>query len=282
MKPVSPSGRAGFSIVEGLGYLIVTALLMGALTYGMGSLFSGQAQPTLTYRNQTYALAPTFSQFGGAVDLHAALTQAIDQADNVLLVGGVRSHPTADPNGPSSALDVSFSDTTLAAAAGSDPLSAYSSWDQLQLNVRQLGPYLTTNPDPADFTLLTIQGQQRITSITQQRRHTATINGQALVLYEVTYQAVDWSSGSPVLTPNANSGATPTAQYRLYYSAGEDTWVQPPGAAHYWYRTDPSWDRDQEGPSRLVFADPYALAGSDPLAKITAMSRFVYFLPVLR
>ncbi len=269
-------------MVEGLGYLVVGGLLMGALTYAMGALFGGQAQPTVTSSGAVYSLAPSFPQFQGAINLHAALTQAIDTADHVLLVGGVRSHPTADPNGPSPTLDVSFADTALSAAAGSDPFRAYSSWDQLQLNAAQLGPYLTSNPDPADFSLLTLSGQERITSITQQRRHVATINGQSVVLYEVTFQSVDWSGTLPALVANPQTGTTPTAQYRVYYDATEEHWVQPPGATHYWYRTDANWNRNQEGPSRLIFADPYVLASSDPLAKISAMSRFVYFLPVLR
>ena len=274
--------NAGFSIVEGLGYLVVAGLLMGGLTYAMGALFGGQAQPTVTYGGSVYSLAPSFSDFQNAINLHASLTQSIDTADHVLLVGGVRSHPLSDPNGPSPALDVSFADTSLAAAPGSDPFRAYSSWDQLQLNGAQLGPYLTSNPDPADFSLLTLSGQERITSITQQRRHVATINGQSVVLYEVTYQAVDWSGTLPALVANPQTGTTPTAQYRIYYQASEDTWGQPPGATHYWYRTDTTWNRDQEGPARLIFADPYVLAGSDPLAKISSLSRFVYFLPVLR
>jgi hypothetical protein len=282
MKPVHQAGRAGFSVIEGLGYLLVTGLMMGALTYAMGSLFRNQAHPAVRYQNQVYASAPSFPQFRTAVDLHAALTRSIDQADNVLLIGGVRSHPIADPDGPSPALDLTFHDTALAQAAVADPMHAYSSWDLLQDNARQFAPYLTARNDAADFTLLTLQGQQRITSITQQRRHTATINGEALVLYEVTYQAVDWSSGAGVMTPNADTGSLPTAEYRLYLAAAEDRWARPPGAMHYWYRTDPSWNRDQEGPSRLIFADPYALTGADALAKISALSRFVYFLPVLR
>ena len=280
MKPSSPI--AGFSAIEGLGYFIVSGLLMAALTYAMGELFGSQAQPTITYQGQVYSLAPSFPQFQGAIDLHSALTQSIDTADHVLLVGGVRSHPTADPNGPSPALNVSFADTALSAAAGTDPFQAYSSWDQLQLNAAQLGPYLTSNPDPADFTLLTLTGQDRITSITQQRRMMATVNGESVVLYQVTYQAIDWSGTLPALVANANTGTTPTAQYEVYLDATEEHWVQPLGATHFWYRTDSNWDRDQEGPSRVIFADPNALSSSDPLAEISAMSRFVYFLPVVR
>jgi hypothetical protein len=98
----------------------------------------------------------------------------------------------------------------------------------------------------------------------------------------VTHQTVDWSSGSPVLVNSSLSGANPTFYYRTYYDASEDTWAQPPGATHYWYRTDSAWNRDQEGPTRIVFSDPYVLAGQDPQAQISSVSRFIYFLPQLR
>src|SRR5262249_9685249 len=144
-----------------------------------------------------------------------------------------------------------------------DPFSTASSWDQRAVNYAQFNPLLHDSPDPASFTVLTVQGLSRITSITQQRRYTATIGGQSVCLYEVTYQAVDWSSGSGSLTVNPATGTTPTYSYRFYYPSTEDVWAMPPGASHYWLRTDAVWDRDQEGPTRLVFADPYALAGQD-------------------
>jgi hypothetical protein len=272
----------GFSIVEAIGGLVVSALVMGALTYGMSGLFSQQTHPTVTYNGQTYTQAPSFDDFHQAIDLHAAFSNAVDAADNMIVLGGTRSHPAFDPTGPSSALAESFLDTSLAAAAGSDGFQAFSSWDQRQINSSQFAAYLTTHPDPADFTILTVNGLSLITSITQQRRYTVAINGQNVVLYEVTHQSIDWSSGSPVLTPNAVTGTTPTYAYRFYYGAAEDLWSMPPGVTHYWYRADSTWDRDQEGPARVVFADPYALSGQDSGSAITPVSRFVYFLPQLR
>jgi hypothetical protein len=273
---------AGFSIVEAIGTLVLSALVMGALTFGMGGLFRQQTHPTVTYNNEAFTQAPSFDDFNQAIDLHAAFSNAVDAADNLVVLGGTRSHPAFDPTGPSSALAESFIDTTLAAAANGDGFKAYSSWDQRQINGSQFASYLTLNPDPADFTILTIQGLSQITSITQQRRFTAAINGQNVALYEVTHQTVDWSSGSPVLTPNAATGTTPTYAYRFYYAISEDVWSMPPGATHYWYRADTAWDRDQEGPSRVVFADPYSLAGQDSSSPISPVSRFIYFLPQLR
>lgn len=289
MKPVSSgqgAGRrarlSGFSLVEGLGYLLVFTVVMGALTFGMAGLFSQQATRQVSYNGQTYTQAPSFDDFHAAIDLHAAFSGEVDTADNVVVLGGTRSHPAYDPTGPSSALDESFTEATLSAVVGGDGFQAFSSWDQRQLNEAQFASFLTSNPDPADFTVLTVQGLSRITSITQQRRYAAAINGQPLVLYEVTHQSIDWSSGSPVLVPNADTGTTPTYAYRFYYPAGEDVWAMAPGATHYWYRSDPTWDRDQEGPSRLVFADPWSLAGQDPSSPLNPVSRFIYFLPQLR
>jgi len=296
MKPVSSepdagcrsgsirSPASGFSIVEGIGYLVVFALLMGALAYGMGSLISQQAHPIVTYNGQVYERAPSFNGFQQAIDLHVAFSNAVDAADNVVVLGGSRSHPQFDNTESSSVLSESFGDTALAAMTDidADPFGAFSSYDQKGRNYTQFTPYLSTTQDPADFTILTVQGLSHITSITQQRRYTATISGQDLHLYEVTHQTVDWSSGGPVLTANADTGTPPTFSYRFYYGSAEDVWTMKPGAAHNWYRTDATWDRDQEGPTRVVFADPCSLAGQDPSSPVSALSRFVYFLPQIR
>jgi hypothetical protein len=255
---------------------------MGALTYGMSSLFSQQAHPSVTYQGRTFTAAPSYDDFNQAIGLHTAFSGAVDSADSVIVLGGTRSHPAFDPTGPSSALSESFLDTSLSAVAGGDGFQTFSSWDQRQLNSSQFSAYLTSNPDPADFTILTVQGISEITSITQQRRYTATIDGQNLELYEVTHQAIDWSSGSPVLTTNPVTGTTPTYFYRFYYTPGEDVWSMPPGATHYWYRADTTWDREQEGPTRVIFADPFSLAGQDSGSALSPVSRFVYFIPALR
>lgn len=272
----------GFSLAEGIGSLILFAAIMAALTWATSALFKTQSHPSVSYGGAVYTLAPSFSDFNQAVSLHAAFAQAVDQADSVIVLGGARSHPVDDPDGPASVLALTFTDTSLAAGTGSDPFQAYSSWDQRSINSAQFAPYLSTTTDAADFTILTVQGLSRITSITQQRRHTATINGENVVLYEVTHQTVDWSSGSPVLTANGTTLQAPTYSYRIYYDLAEDNWTQAPGAAHTWFRADPTWDRDQEGPTRIVFADPYVLAGRDGAAQVTAVSRFVYFIPASR
>jgi hypothetical protein len=282
MKPVSSSGRGGFSIVEAIGYLIIFAIMMAALTFGMSSLFTQQTRGQVTYNQQAYSQAPSFDDFRQAIDLHAAFSSATDQADSIVVLGGTRSHPAFDPTGPSSALAATFADSALTAATGGHGAKAFSSWDQRQVNSSQFSAYLTANPDPADFTVLTVQGLSRITSVTQQRRYRATINNQVLSLYEVTHQAIDWSSGSPVPVPNAATGTGPTYAYRFFYAAAEDIWSMAPGATHYWYRVDPTWNRDQEGPARVIFADPYAMAGQDPNSQLSPVSRFIYFLPQLR
>jgi hypothetical protein len=297
MKPVSftkktgrPSGarrshpEAGFSLVEAIVYMVVFTIMMGGLAYAMGTLFSEQGQPQVTYNQEAYTKAPSFDDLHQAIDLHTAFSNAVDLSDNIIVLGGTRSHPAFDATGPSSVLGSGFSDSVLSAEIGADPMQSYSSWDPRQANNSQFSasPYQTSNLDPADFTILTVQGLSRITSITQQRRYQATINGQNLALYEVTHQTIDWSSGSPVLVANATTGTTPTYFYRFYYPAGEDVWSTPPGATHYWYRTDPTWDRDQEGPSRVIFADPYALAGQDAASQFVPVSRFIYFLAQLR
>lgn len=272
----------GFSIAEGIGSLILFAAIMAALTWAVSALFKSQAHPAVAYQGEVYTLAPSFTDFNQAVSLHAAFAQAVDQADSVIVLGGSRSHPADDPDGPSPVLADTFADPTLSAGAGSDPFQAYSSWDQRAVNSAQFASYLTTTTDPSDFTILTVQGLTRITSITQQRRHTAQINGENVVLYEVTHQSVDWSTGNPVLTANAVTSQRPTYFYRIYYDAAEDNWTQAPGVAHTWFRTDTAWNRDQEGPARVIFADPYVLAGRDGTAQVTAVSRFVYFIPVNR
>lgn len=276
MQPHARSfSSAGFSLAEAVGGLILFAAIMAGLTYGTASLFKMQSRPQVTYLGDTYTLAPSMSDFSNAVSLHAAFADAVDASDNVIVFGGVRTHPVEDPNGPSPALNLSFSDTVLTAAAASDPFQAYSSWDQKTLNAGQFASDWESNPDPADFTILTVQGLSRITSITQQRRYTTTLgDGENVVLYKVTFQAIDWSSGSAVLSS--------AYSYHIFYDAAEDSWAISPGATHFWFRTDTAWDRDQEAPTRVVFADPYVLAGHDAQAQVNAVSRFVYFLAQCR
>jgi len=38
-------------------------------------------------------------------------------------------------------------------------------------------------------------------------------------------------------------------------------------ASHAWFRYDPTWDRDEEAGTFLVFADPYVMAGKIPARK---------------
>ncbi|HEY3756916.1 MAG TPA: hypothetical protein VGL42_12260 [Opitutaceae bacterium] len=266
---------AGFSLAEMIAGFVLFAAIMAALTYGTASLFQMQARPDVTYQGSSYTLAPSLTDFNSAVSLHAAFAAAVDASDNLIVLGGVRTHPVQDANGPSATLKLSFSDTSLPAAAACDPFSAFSSWDQKSVNASQFSSDWSSNPDPADFTILTVQGLSHITSVAQQRRYTTTLGtGESVVMYQVSWQGYSWSTGLPV--------ATTAYSYRIYYDAAEDVWAIRPGVSHYWYRTDVAWDRDQEAPSRVVFADPYVLAGHDAQAQVSAVSRFVYFLPQCR
>lgn len=273
--PHRRSASAGFSLAETIAGVVLFAAIMAGLTYGTASLFQMQARPAVTYQGNTYTLAPSLTDFNAAVNLHAAFTAAVDASDNLIVLGGVRTHPVLDPNGPSSTLKLAFADTVLTAAATSDPFEAFSSWDQRSVNASQFSSDWNSNPDPADFTILTVQGLSRITSVTQQRRYTTTLGtGENVVLYQVSWQGYDWSTGSAV--------ASTSYTYRIYYDQAEDTWSIRPGVSHFWYRTDTAWDRDQEAPARVVFADPYVLAGHDAQAQVNAVSRFIYFLPQCR
>ena len=91
---------------------------MAAFTFAMGGLFSQQAHPSVVYQQYTYSKAPDFESFGAAVSLNAAFSAAVDGADSVIVLGGTRSQPAFDPTGPSSVLDESFADSTLAKFAG--------------------------------------------------------------------------------------------------------------------------------------------------------------------
>lgn len=278
---LTAKGRRGFTLVEAVISCFVAALMMGAITFAYGTLFSSQAQPSVGYNGSTFNQAPSFRDFRQALQLHFALSQAVDAADAVLVFGGSGSHPSLDPVGPSTVLATDFVPTSLTAMNGGDIASQFSSWAQRTVDGAQFSGKLVAAGSSADFTVLTVQGGYRVTSITQQRRYSSTWIGKNIELYEVTIQVIDWQTGSAVLTTNPDTGTTPTYAYRVFYRDLEDVWRMPPGAIHQWFRYDTVWNRVEEGPCTVVFADPHVLAG-DTTAQISPMSRFIYLLPVVQ
>jgi hypothetical protein len=123
-----------------------------------------------------------------------------------------------------------------------------------------------------DFTVLFFRGFGNLIGVTECVRFESGKNA----LYAVTHYRKAKVGG--VYSFSAGLGLF--GYYRFYLPLSEDVWSLPVGATHHWYRHDSSWGRVEEGPCRVVFPDPYALAASGR-ALTLPFSRHVFFLDPL-
>jgi prepilin-type N-terminal cleavage/methylation domain-containing protein len=255
-----PPQRQGFTLIE----CILSLLLIGLLSAGFCSLlyaaFATSELPSVTLNGITYAKAPDIGQMNAAISAQASFQQLQQNADAILVFGGKGSHPTLDPTGPSSVIDWASWPTTL----GHGPTAAAG----------VLSSLLTTAGSPADFSVVFVQGLNRVIGIAKQRRLTATLTNSQVNCYDVVIESFTYDSTGAV-------SATQTEGYHVYYPAGEDMWRISPGASHIWFRYDPIWDRDEEAGAFLVFADPYVAAGENPGSEVLPVSEFSFYDPVV-
>ncbi len=265
--------RDGFSLPALVMAVAAATLIFVGLGLLAGALFQSEENYSVSYNGQAYSLAPSYVQFQNAMALHFAFQSACDQADGIYIYGGADTHPVNDPVGPSVVLSKTLSILGPLTTNGASSLRLQSGWESKTVYSDFTSQFVNAG-SAADFSVITVQGRSRVTSVTHQRRYSVTINGRVLQLYEVNYQPYDWSSSSPV--------AGSSSAYRICYRASEDSWSVPLGVRHAWYRVDPSWARIQEGPARLTFADPATLSADPTAPTVHAGSRFDYFLAVVR
>ncbi|HWZ95201.1 MAG TPA: prepilin-type N-terminal cleavage/methylation domain-containing protein [Opitutaceae bacterium] len=271
-----PSQCQGFTLIE----CILSLLMIGLLSAGFCSLlfaaFATSELPSMTLNGITYAKAPDIGQMNAAIDTQMLFQKLQQKADAILVFGGKGSHPYLDDSTqPSPVINWdSWDPASLGRGlagptdANFDPARQFSSWDQRGA----LSAFFTTGVSTADFSVVFVQGFNRIIGMAKQRQLSPAgkFNGSQVHCYDVEVRSFD-SAGA----------MSAKADYHVCYPIGEDSWRIAPGASHVWFRYDPSWDRDEEAGAFLVFADPYVVAGENPAAEVLPISEFSFYVPVV-
>lgn len=228
---------------------------------------------TSPYGTHDFRTAPSAVEYQRSVEVIGRLQEAMDSANAVFVLGGNRSAPQADAaSGALPPLAVSSLPTVITSMTLANiPQTSYA----FRALVAALpGVQFETTSSASDFTVMTMTGAAVVSTITQVRRYSATIDGASLVLYEVVHDTNlaatrDDVEGSPTRNRYA---------YRMALPASEDVWAMPPGALHFWFRSDPYWRRYEEAPARLVFPDPFLLAGEQPGVDTAPFSRYIFYV----
>jgi prepilin-type N-terminal cleavage/methylation domain-containing protein len=280
---MQPPRRQGFTLIECILSLLMIGLLAAAFCSLLFAALATSELPSVTLNGITYAKAPDIGQMNAAISAQVLFQQLQKNADAILVFGGKGSHPTLDPTGPSSVINWNVWDPTSLGSsltgptdANFDPARQFSSWDQRGA----LSAFFTEDVSTADFSVVFIQGFNKIIGIAKQRQlsPTGTFDGSQIHCYDIEVRAFD-SAGAVSIE----------ADYHVYYPSGEDLWKIPPGAEHVWFRYDPTWNRDEEAGAFLVFADPNVVAGENPYvdaegkleSKVLPVSEFSFYVPVV-
>jgi prepilin-type N-terminal cleavage/methylation domain-containing protein len=266
--------RQGFTLIECILSLLMICILSAGFCSLLYAAFTTSQLPSVTLNGITYAKAPDIGQMNAAISTQVLFQQLQQNADAILVFGGKGSQPTLDPTGPSSVIDWASWPTSLGNGPTIDPARQFSSWDQRSVAAGALSSLLITAGSPADFSVVFAQGLNRVIGIAKQRRLTATLNNGQVNCYDVVIESFTYNSAGIVT-------ATQIEGYHVYYPTGEDLWRISPGASHVWFRSDPTWDRDEEAGAFLVFADPYVVAGENPGSEVLPVSEFSFYVPVV-
>ncbi len=263
-----PFGRRGLTMVECLVGVIFGAMIFGAVSATM-NVVAGQsaaARPTFTYTSNygtnVYQLSPSPIAFGYSAPLLNQFQASINSAAAVFVLGGYRSSPGTSPSAGLAApvtAGVLFSSVTGITSSNLPQTSS----DLRTLLSAQAGVTFESTYGSADFTVVTLTGLNTVSSITQCRKYSPA--GDSNVYYEVVFD------NNLSAARNATVGAAGQNRwaYRFAIPSSYDTsWVVSPGALHFWFRYDSTWQRMEEAPARLIFPDPYVLAGTQ--ATVTA------------
>src|SRR5579862_2791275 len=212
-----PPRCQGFTLVECMVSLLVIAFLLSSFYYLLSSTFASVQLPSVTLNGTIYAKAPDIGQMNSAISTQVLFQQLKQNADAILVFGGKGSHPTLDPVGPSSVINWNSWPTTLGAGATADPALQFSTWDQRSAAASVISPIIVAPGSPSDFSVVFVQGFNRIIGIVKQRKQTAILNGGSVNCYDVVEEAFTYDS-------TGNVSSTQTQGYHVYYPAGEDSW----------------------------------------------------------
>lgn len=267
--------RHAFTLIE----IMLSVVIGGALISGLLLLLYSEItlqspvtkSQTTAYGSSQFPVVPSSGALNDAVRTMDVFQSAVSDASAVFVIGGASISPAPSPDLPVAAAHLFPATGVLGAGqiAVSTSNIPQTSADFASLLTTRPGIQWETTADSADFTVVTVSGLNQISTVTQVRRIIATVDGVSTAFYEVV---CDTNLSA------ARSSATRFA-YRLCLPAAEDAaWTLPIGALHYWFRVDNAWGRREEGPTRLVFPDPFVMAGIQGNNETAPFSRFIFFL----
>lgn len=260
--------KTGFSLVE----LVIVCAVVPLISLGMALIFKALAQTAefkqATLGGETYTRSPNYSAFRQAVHMHRSLQDAMDRADSVFVFGGSNADPADSDSGvPALVESYAVNNWSLMPAGVNAVRTSLDAYNRLYFedsSAFESG----VDAQGHDFSVVCVEGFSNVIAIAHVRRETGVVDGEALVFYRVSYYSDE-------------TGWSDSDGYRFCLSVAEDNWAVPVGARHYWHRYDgSSWNRKEEGGTRLVFPDPYILSGHKEDEGVRPFSRFSFFVEV--
>jgi prepilin-type N-terminal cleavage/methylation domain-containing protein len=278
----TPVQRA-FTLLETIIAVSIAGVVLSGVLGVLYVLFGNQAPTTVrcttNYGTNDFNVVPSSSALVSALRLMDELQKQISDASATFVLGGFRETAVASPSaGQAAPLSAGY---VFPAVVGSNLGEVNVSANSIPLTATDFRSVMNSRNgiawegsyNAADFTIVTMTGLVTVSSVTQVRRKTTTSDGRNYACYEVVLDT------NLTQARNASEGAAGQNRfsYRMALPATEDSWTVALGALHYWFRWDTTWNRREEGPSLLVFPDPYVTAGDQPSGNTKPFSRFIYF-----
>ena len=257
----------GFTLAEMLLVLMGVGLATGLLVSGFVSLARGLVPSQVMLNGEIVSVAPSFAPFSPAVELHRLFADHLGSARAVYVLGG---RHLALPSDALAARQKPLSANALPVItdfASGLPLDAYRFYE---IYANQLGTVNALAHDE-DFSVVIVgphNGALAVTCFVQVVRAFQSLSdGQEtedFVVREVRLWSID----------------NETARYVFAERPERITGIFV-GAAHSWFRYNEADGQYEEGPTSVVFPDPWLYAGSRGNSDdVPAFSRFAYFIPI--
>ncbi len=260
--------RRGFTIPEliiGVSLVALLTLMSVGMVIAAHQLMPGRS---VAINGVDVPIAPSPEAFADAVRFHRVFTERLHSGRAVYVLGGTHQSlpPTASRcSGAPLKIQALPVIDKFDAGLPEDAYGFYQSYQSI------LGGMETTPSSSADFSILIIgilDQKLQVTALVQVRSHSVALNDGAAAgsFLERTAQLYDVS------------GDTLSYSFLERESIAAQSAV---GARHFWYRYEENRVAE-EGPAVAVFPDPWIFAGSVGRTPLSALSRFVYCLPISR
>jgi prepilin-type N-terminal cleavage/methylation domain-containing protein len=260
------SAGAGFTLLEVMISVTLLSVLLSGVLFGVIALIKALVPPRVQLNGEVLAVAPSYAPFPLAVRLHQTLTDRVGQARAVYVLGGRHlSLPATAPAASLRPLAVAALPSITDFTPGL-PLDAKSFYD---LYATQLGP-VDGAASADDFTVIVVgpdNGALALTCMVQVKKTDVTLSDGTDSTQFVVRQVRLSELGQPEQSYAFAERPSQTAGIFV-------------GAMHTWLRYQQN-RAAEEGPTCVVFPDPWVYGGARGLADdIPPFSRFAYFFAV--